>query len=109
MKRRNTHHDNTEFLSATLSFLAVNLLWIFFALWLLYGMVPVLLLAVAMNHMINRLEVRMIRAEQRADTRGAQHNACAAEYSTSVPHRLRTTGPSTRLRRQRYSSCRPAG
>ncbi|KJZ23798.1 hypothetical protein [Tritonibacter mobilis] len=70
MKRRNTHHDNTEFLSATLSFLAVNLLWIFFALWLLYGMVPVLLLAVAMNHMINRLEVRMIRAEQRADTRG---------------------------------------
>jgi len=32
--------------------------------------VPVLLLAVAMNHMINRLEVRMIRAEQRADTRG---------------------------------------
>ena len=71
MKRRNTHHENTEFLSATLSFLAVNLLWIFFALWLLYGMVPVLLLAVAMNHMINRLEVRMIRAEQRADTRGA--------------------------------------
>ncbi|GAB5433199.1 MAG: hypothetical protein EpisKO_25690 [Epibacterium sp.] len=66
MKRHNLHHDNTEFLSATLSFLAVNLLWIFFALWLLFGMVPVLLLAVTMNHMINRLEVRMIRAEQRA-------------------------------------------
>ncbi|MDF9303294.1 hypothetical protein HGD90_00985 [Rhodobacteraceae bacterium R_SAG7] len=66
MKRHNLNHDNTEFLSATLSFLAVNLLWIFFALWLLFGMVPVLLLAVTMNHMINRLEVRMIRAEQRA-------------------------------------------
>jgi len=71
MKRQDMHHDSTDLLSTTLSFLAVNLLWIFFALWLLYGMVPVLLLAVAMNHMINRLEVRMIRAEQRADTRGA--------------------------------------
>jgi hypothetical protein len=70
MKRQDMHHDSTDLLSTTLSFLAVNLLWIFIALWLLYGMVPVLLLAVAMNHMINRLEVRMIRAEQRADTRG---------------------------------------
>ncbi len=64
MKRHDLRGDlpeiSTELLSAGLSFLAVNLLWIFFALWLLYGMAPVLLLAVAMNHMINRLEVRYL-------------------------------------------------
>ena len=59
MKRRNTHHDNTEFLSATLSFLAVNLLWIFFALWVIYGFVPVLVLAVLINHGISLLSDRL--------------------------------------------------
>jgi len=64
MKRHDAPLELTDLLSTTLSFLAVNLLWIFFALWLLYGVVPVLLLAVAMNHMINRLEVRLLLADQ---------------------------------------------
>lgn len=54
--------DVTELLRAALSFVAVNMLWIFFALWLIYGPVPVLVLAVVINHMINRLEVRQLRA-----------------------------------------------
>ncbi|OIQ24405.1 MAG: hypothetical protein BM562_18265 [Alphaproteobacteria bacterium MedPE-SWcel] len=69
MKNVNAPRDYTEFLSATLSFLAVNLLWIFFALWLLYGIVPVLLLAIVMNHMINRLETRLLVAERQVNRR----------------------------------------
>lgn len=53
--------ETTERLSALLSFLAVNLLWIFFALWLIYGMAPVLLFALVVNHMISRLEIRLLR------------------------------------------------
>ncbi|TNJ48565.1 hypothetical protein [Phaeobacter sp. B1627] len=67
MKNINGQRDYTEALSATLSFLAVNLLWIFFAVWLLYGIVPVLLFAIVMNHMINRLEARLLVAERRVD------------------------------------------
>lgn len=54
--------DTTELLRTALSFLAVNLPWIFFAVWLLSGLVPVLVMAVVVNHMINRLEVRQLRA-----------------------------------------------
>ena len=68
MKRFIAHHElpeiSTELLSTCLSFLAVNLLWIFFALWLLYGLAPVLLMAVGMNHMINRLELRFLVAQR---------------------------------------------
>lgn len=53
--------ETTERLSALLSFLAVNLLWIFFALWLIYGMAAVLLFALVVNHMISRLEIRLLR------------------------------------------------
>lgn len=53
--------ETTERLSALLSFLAVNLLWIFFALWLIYGMAPVLLFALVVNHLISRLEIRLLR------------------------------------------------
>ncbi|KUP94708.1 hypothetical protein [Tritonibacter horizontis] len=64
MKNHDDSRDTTDLLRTTLSFMAVNLLWIFFAVWLLYGIVPVLLLAVVMNHMINRLEVRLLVAER---------------------------------------------
>jgi hypothetical protein len=47
-----------ELLETTLRFAVINMPWIFFTLWLLYGMVPVLLLAALINHMITRLEMR---------------------------------------------------
>lgn len=59
--------DTTEMLRTALIFLAVNLPWIFFAIWLLSGPVPVLLMAVVINHMINRLEVRQLRAAYALD------------------------------------------
>ena len=56
-----TSFDVTEMLRTALSFVAVNMLWVFFALWLIYGPVPVLVMAVIINQMINRLEVRQLR------------------------------------------------
>ncbi|MEO3476404.1 histidinol phosphate aminotransferase [Phaeobacter sp. CAU 1743] len=47
-----------DLLETTLRFAVINMPWIFFTLWLLYGMVPVLLLATLINHMITRLEMR---------------------------------------------------
>ena len=69
MRRHDVPPASTDLLSATLSFLTVNLLWIFIVLWLLYGLAPVLLLAVVMNHRINRLEVRMLWAHQKSERR----------------------------------------
>lgn len=40
----------------TLSYVGLNLMWVFFAGWLLFGMVPVLIFALFLNHMITRLE-----------------------------------------------------
>ncbi len=45
--------------SAVAAFLGVNLLWVFFVIWVLYGIVPVMLLAFFINHMIDRLEQRL--------------------------------------------------
>ncbi|MHA6263751.1 histidinol phosphate aminotransferase [Arenibacterium sp. CAU 1754] len=36
----------------------INLTWVFIALWAVYGWVPVLALAVFINHLITRLEIR---------------------------------------------------
>ncbi len=47
-----------DLLETTLRFAVINMPWIFFTLWLLYGMVPVLLLATLINHMITRLEMK---------------------------------------------------
>ena len=47
-----------DLLETTLRFAVINMPWIFFTLWLLYGMVPVLLLAALINHMITGLEMR---------------------------------------------------
>ncbi|MEL0436169.1 histidinol phosphate aminotransferase [Phycobacter sp. K97] len=48
-----------DLLEAALSFIGINLMWVFFAIWVLYGMVPVLLLALFINHMITRLEIKL--------------------------------------------------
>ena len=47
-----------DLLETTLRFAVINMPWIFFTLWLLYGMVPVLLLAALINHIITRLVIR---------------------------------------------------
>lgn len=57
----NNDIDTTEVLRSILSFFAVNLPWVFLTIWLVYGLVPVLLIALAVYHLINRLELRQIR------------------------------------------------
>jgi len=48
-----------DILAAAVTFLGINMMWIFFVIWMLYGMVPVLVLAVLVNHFITRLEQRL--------------------------------------------------
>ncbi|MFC4213795.1 hypothetical protein [Pseudophaeobacter arcticus] len=45
-----------DLFAAALSFIGINLMWIFFAGWMLFGMVPVLMFALFLNHLIDRLE-----------------------------------------------------
>ncbi|PCJ05251.1 MAG: histidinol phosphate aminotransferase [Rhodobacteraceae bacterium] len=45
-----------DLLAAAVTFLGINMMWIFFVVWMLYGLVPVLVLAVLINHVITRLE-----------------------------------------------------
>ncbi|OED48162.1 histidinol phosphate aminotransferase [Leisingera sp. S232] len=48
-----------DFFTAAIMFVGINLMWIFFVVWVLYGLVPVLVLAVLINHFITRLEIRL--------------------------------------------------
>ena len=48
-----------DLFTAAITFAAINLMWIFFVIWVLYGLVPVLVLAVFINHFITRLEIRL--------------------------------------------------
>ncbi|MBY6066880.1 histidinol phosphate aminotransferase [Leisingera aquaemixtae] len=48
-----------DFFTAAIMFAGINLMWIFFVIWVMYGMVPVLVVAVLVNHFINRLEIRL--------------------------------------------------
>ncbi|MEP2717947.1 histidinol phosphate aminotransferase [Pseudophaeobacter sp.] len=45
-----------DLFAAALSFIGLNLMWIFFVGWVLFGMIPVLVLALVLNHLIDRLE-----------------------------------------------------
>jgi len=48
-----------NYTDAAITMLGVNLLWIFFVLWVLFGFVPVVILAILINHGIDRLiEIR---------------------------------------------------
>ncbi|MFC3616244.1 histidinol phosphate aminotransferase [Lutimaribacter marinistellae] len=47
-----------DYTRAALTMLGVNLMWIFFVLWVIFGFLPVLLLAAFINQVINRLEAR---------------------------------------------------
>ncbi|AHD00243.1 hypothetical protein [Leisingera methylohalidivorans] len=48
-----------DFFIAAITFAGINLVWIFFVVWVMYGMVPVLVLAVLINHLITRLDIRL--------------------------------------------------
>ncbi|UWQ89824.1 histidinol phosphate aminotransferase [Aliisedimentitalea scapharcae] len=43
-----------DYTNAAITMLGVNLMWIFFVIWVLFGVVPVLLLALLINHGIDR-------------------------------------------------------
>lgn len=45
-----------DYTAAAITMLGVNLMWIFFVAWVLFGFVPVLLLALLINHGIDRFE-----------------------------------------------------
>lgn len=47
-----------NYTNASLTMLGVNLAWIFFALWAAWGLIPVILLAGAINHIISRVRDR---------------------------------------------------
>ncbi|MCV6585232.1 MAG: histidinol phosphate aminotransferase [Marinibacterium sp.] len=47
-----------DFTTAALTMLGVNLIWIFVTLWVIWGFLPVLLLALCLNHAITRLKAR---------------------------------------------------
>lgn len=62
-KNRNAQQTGSEqqqepidLFAAALSFVGLNLMWVFFAGWMLFGMVPVLIFALFLNHLIDRLE-----------------------------------------------------
>lgn len=62
-KNRNAQQTGSEqqqepidLFAAALSFIGLNLMWVFFAGWMLFGMVPVLIFALFLNHLIDRLE-----------------------------------------------------
>mgnify|MGYP006889529775 CR=1 FL=1 len=46
-----------DYTTANLVLIFVNMLWIFGAIWATWGILPVIVLAVALNHMITRLEI----------------------------------------------------
>ncbi|MGR3759906.1 histidinol phosphate aminotransferase [Roseobacteraceae bacterium NS-SX3] len=54
-----------DLFTAALTFAGVNLMWVFFVIWMLYGLVPVLLLALLINHFIARLEARLGKPDHR--------------------------------------------
>ncbi|WP_167648049.1 histidinol phosphate aminotransferase [Mameliella alba] len=64
----NRHPQPVEdYTSANMVLIFVNLLWVFVLLWSWWGLGPVLIVAVLLNHLITRLELARRRYEQRFD------------------------------------------
>ncbi|MDK3074368.1 hypothetical protein QO034_14790 [Sedimentitalea sp. JM2-8] len=55
-ERRLTPAPN--YTNAALIMLGVNLTWVFVTIWAMFGLIPVLLLATAINHLIHRKAAR---------------------------------------------------
>ncbi|NIZ61347.1 histidinol phosphate aminotransferase [Sedimentitalea sp. CY04] len=51
--------EKPDILSMAIAFLGINLMWIFVVIWVGYGLVPVFVLAVLINHLITRLDHRL--------------------------------------------------
>lgn len=47
-----------DYTNAALIMLGVNLTWVFVTIWAIFGLLPVLVLAAAINHLINRKAAR---------------------------------------------------
>lgn len=47
-----------DYTNAALTMLGVNLLWVFFAIWAVWGLIPVLIAGWGINHLISRLQAR---------------------------------------------------
>ncbi|MBN9885845.1 histidinol phosphate aminotransferase [Salipiger abyssi] len=56
-----TRQPAPDFTTPALVFLFINMLWIFAVLWVQWGLGAVLLLGLAVNHLITRLERRLRR------------------------------------------------
>ncbi len=54
MQRR---EDQPDYQSALYVFLGVSLVWLFMIIWALFGMGPVVIVALLLNHLITRLGV----------------------------------------------------
>jgi hypothetical protein len=50
-----------DYTNAALIMLGVNLIWLFWVVWALWGVIPVLVLAAGLNHLIGRLALRRNR------------------------------------------------
>ncbi|WP_136440841.1 histidinol phosphate aminotransferase [Pacificoceanicola onchidii] len=62
----NRHPNAVEDYTVTnLVLIFVNMLWVFAAIWTVWGLPVVVLLALVLNHMITRLEYRKARNEAR--------------------------------------------
>jgi hypothetical protein len=47
-----------NYTTAALTMMAINLIWVFGLLWAIFGFVPVLFVALALHHGIDRLSAR---------------------------------------------------
>lgn len=52
-----TREDQPDYQSALYIFCGVGLIWLFMIIWALYGMLPVVMIAVILNHIITRIGV----------------------------------------------------
>ena len=60
----NKHPGRVEdYTTANLVLIFVNMLWIFGAIWSTWGLAPVILVALVLNHLITRLQIIKAQAE----------------------------------------------
>lgn len=56
MRDRHDRQPAPDYTSAALTMLGVNMMWIFFVIWIAFGILPVLVIAALINHGITRLQ-----------------------------------------------------
>ena len=52
------HHPQPveDYMTANMFLLAINLTWVFIAVWSVWGLAPILIISALLNHMITRLD-----------------------------------------------------